>query len=153
QDELVRQLQRLDDQRRIELLRQLQDASTKAGALRARLQGVAEKLRHTSARAQAGSGQEATPEIAIIRKGEKGPERIETNEDFELQPGDVVEVVFRMDYAAGVSPAPQPALQTGTTPAETATSEPASSTIAPDEPAEPKNPRTHRRVEGREGVR
>lgn len=34
-------------------------------------------------------------EIAIIRKGEKGPERIIASEDTELQPGDTLEVTLQ----------------------------------------------------------
>jgi polysaccharide export outer membrane protein len=41
------------------------------------------------------------PNIVLIRKGEKGRERIPANEDSELQPGDVVEVVLRSDYMTG----------------------------------------------------
>jgi len=34
-------------------------------------------------------------QIAIIRKGEKGPERMIASEDTELQPGDTVEVTLQ----------------------------------------------------------
>lgn len=39
-----------------------------------------------------GAGDKA--EIAIIRKGQKGEERIVADEDAELQPGDTVEVAL-----------------------------------------------------------
>jgi hypothetical protein len=46
-------------------------------------------------------GNELKPDIVLIRKGEKRRERIPANEDSELQPGDVVEVVLRSDSMTG----------------------------------------------------
>lgn len=100
QDELARQLEKLDDQRKIDLLQQLQDAAAKVSALRARLQGVTEKLRYTAARTQLASGAYITPTITVIRKGPTARQRISADEDFELQPGDVVEVTLA-DNAIG----------------------------------------------------
>jgi polysaccharide export outer membrane protein len=44
-----------------------------------------------------GAGDKA--EIAIIRKGQKGEERIVADEDAELQPGDTVEVALHYQDA------------------------------------------------------
>src|SRR6266850_1446734 len=52
QDEIARQLERLDDQRRIKLLQELQDARTRLGQVRAKLQSTGEKLLYTAARSQ-----------------------------------------------------------------------------------------------------
>jgi polysaccharide export outer membrane protein len=96
QDEFSRKLARLDDQRRLDLLRELQDTSVKLNQIREKLQSVGEKLQYTSmVRSQLVRGAGSKPEIAIIRKGEKGPERIIASEDTELQPGDAVEVTLR----------------------------------------------------------
>ena len=46
-------------------------------------------------RSQLARGAGNKTDIAIIRKGEKGPERIVASEDTELQPGDAVEVTLR----------------------------------------------------------
>lgn len=93
QDEFVRKLTKLDDQRRLDLLRELQDTSVKLNQIRERLQSVGEKLQYTAmVRSQLVRGAGNNAEIAIIRKSDKGPERIVASEDTELQPGDAVEV-------------------------------------------------------------
>ncbi|WOH67869.1 polysaccharide biosynthesis/export family protein [Bradyrhizobium sp. BWA-3-5] len=96
QDEFVRRLAKLDDQRRLDLLRELQDTSVRLNQIRERLQSVGEKLQYTSmVRSQLVRGTSSTPNIAIFRKGEKGQEQIVASEDTELQPGDAVEVTLR----------------------------------------------------------
>ena len=77
QDEVARKLVKLDDQRRLDLLRELQDTSVKLNQIREKLQSVGEKLQYTAmVRSQLvrGAGNKAV--ITIIRKGEKGQERI-----------------------------------------------------------------------------
>jgi polysaccharide biosynthesis/export protein len=96
QNEFVRKLAKLDDQRRLDLLRELQDTSVRLNQIREKLQSVGEKLQYTSmVRSQLVRGAGSKPDIVIIRKGEKGPERIIASEDTELQPGDAVEVTLR----------------------------------------------------------
>lgn len=96
QDEFTRKLAKLDDQRRLDLLRELQDTSVKLNQIRERLQSVSEKLQYTAmVRSQLVRGAGSTPDIVIFRKGEKGQERIVASEDTELQPGDAVEVTLR----------------------------------------------------------
>ena len=48
QDELARKLEKLDDQRRLDLLRELQDTSVKLNEIREKLQSVGEKLQYTA---------------------------------------------------------------------------------------------------------
>jgi polysaccharide export outer membrane protein len=96
QDEFSRRLAKLDDQRRLDLLRELQDTSVKLNQIREKLQSVGEKLQYTAmVRSQLVRGVGNKTEIAIFRKGEKGQERIVASEDTELQPGDAVEVTLR----------------------------------------------------------
>lgn len=96
QDEFVRKLTKLDDQRRLDLLRELQDTSLRLNQIREKLQSVAEKLQYTAmVRSQLARGAGTNPDITIVRKGEKGPERIVASEDTELQPGDSVEITLR----------------------------------------------------------
>jgi polysaccharide export outer membrane protein len=95
QEELKRKLEKLDDQRRLDLLRELQEASVSLNEIRAKLQSVGEKLQYTAmVRSQLVAGAGDKVEIVIIRKGEKGPERITADQDAELQPGDTVEVTL-----------------------------------------------------------
>jgi polysaccharide biosynthesis/export protein len=96
QDEFARKLTKLDDQRRLDLLRELQDTSLRLNQIREKLQSVGEKLQYTAmVRSQLAGGAGSKPDIAIVRKGEKGPERIIASEDTELEPGDAVEVTLR----------------------------------------------------------
>jgi polysaccharide biosynthesis/export protein len=99
-DDIARQLERLDDQRRIKLLQELQDSRAKLAQIQAKLQSTGEKLRYATARAQRLGGNEFNPQIAIIRKSKNGRERMIADEDSELQPGDVVEVALRLDHMA-----------------------------------------------------
>ena len=104
QDELKRRLEKLDDQRRLELLRELQDANVNLDETRAKLQGVGEKLQYTAmVRSQLVRGARAGDGavIAITRKSEKGQERIIADEDTELQPGDTVEVSLHYQDGPG----------------------------------------------------
>ena len=48
QDELTRKLEKLDDQRRLDLLRELQDTSVRLNQIREKLQSVGEKLQYTA---------------------------------------------------------------------------------------------------------
>jgi polysaccharide biosynthesis/export protein len=104
-EDVSRQLQRLDDQRRMDLLRELQEAGVRLGQISAKLQGIGEKLQYTAlVRSQLIRGSGGKPQIAIIRKGENGRERLVAEEDFELQPGDVVEVALRAEQGVVLPP-------------------------------------------------
>ncbi len=96
QDDFTRQIGKLDAQRKMELLRELQDANLRLSEIRAKLQSTAEKLQYaTIVKSQFMRGSGSEPQIAVIRIGEKGQQRILANEESELQPGDVVEVTLR----------------------------------------------------------
>jgi polysaccharide export outer membrane protein len=102
QDEFSRQLERLDDQRKAALLQELQDASLKAGEIRAKLGGAQMKLQYAaSVRSQLAAGSGVKPLVTVLRKGENGWESSTAAEEFELQPGDVVEIAFRQESASG----------------------------------------------------
>jgi len=103
QDELLRQMERLDDQRRIDLLRELQEAGGRVRGLQTKLQSIGEKLQYTTGRSQLVRGNDVKADITVIRKGESGRQSFAANEDSELQPGDVVEVVLRLDNMAGMN--------------------------------------------------
>ncbi|MGX9428740.1 MULTISPECIES: polysaccharide biosynthesis/export family protein [Bradyrhizobium] len=105
QDELTRKLAKLDDQRRLDLLRELQDTSVRLNQIREKLQSVGEKLQYTAmVRSQLVRGAVNRAEIAINREGEKGQERIIASEDTELQPGDTVEVMLRYEDGPDAPP-------------------------------------------------
>jgi polysaccharide biosynthesis/export protein len=97
----ARQLERLDEQRKVTLVQELQDAGVKINQIRARLQGISEKIQYTTLiRSQLVRGSGGKPEIAIVRRGLTDRERFVAEEDTELQPGDVIEVALRVGDAA-----------------------------------------------------
>ena len=103
QDEFRRKLEQLDDRHRIEVLAELQGVNVKLEEIRAKLQAVEDKIRYIGLlRSQlvAGNG---GPEIAIVRMGANGAQRLPAAEDAEVQPGDVVAVALRRDAGAGAT--------------------------------------------------
>ncbi len=91
---LVRQLDRFADERRIAILQDLEAATVRLGDIRTKLQGIGEKLQYSAvAKAQITEGDGAkSPVVTIHRKDLKGWQRLIADEAFEIQPGDVVEV-------------------------------------------------------------
>jgi polysaccharide export outer membrane protein len=98
QGDLARQLEKLDDQRRIALLQEMQDASVKLGEARSKLGIAEEKLQYAATiKSQLTSGK-ARPRITVLRKeGANWQTLAGADEEFELQPGDVVEVTLRRE--------------------------------------------------------
>jgi polysaccharide export outer membrane protein len=95
QEDLRRSLQKLDDQRRLDLTGELQDARERLAQVTSRLQATGEKLLYTGRlRSQLTSAGRDTPAITIVRRTDDGPKRIEATEDAELQPGDAVEIAL-----------------------------------------------------------
>lgn len=95
-DDLSRQLEHGEDQRKIDLLKELQDATVKLSELSAQLQAVEEKLRYTGVlTSQLVRGKGAKPDITVIRRTDNGYKRLTADEDFQLDPGDVVEIALQ----------------------------------------------------------
>lgn len=111
-EELLFRLEKLDTQRRLEVLRDMSESQARVAELRTRLEAAAQKLqvfgRIISADA-ANTG--VRPTITIIRRSGDGWDRLSASEDADLLPGDAIEVVARPDLletAAGQSvPSPQ----------------------------------------------
>jgi polysaccharide export outer membrane protein len=96
-DDLSRQVERLDGQRRGDMLRELQDATVALSKIRLKLESTGEKLQYTAfAKSQLAHGFGTRPAITIVRSGARGSQNLVANEEFELQPGDVVEVALRV---------------------------------------------------------
>jgi polysaccharide export outer membrane protein len=92
--QLVRELEKIDDQRRIRLLAELQDATVKLADERAKLQSVEEKLQLAGLRPPRTSDGASKADITVFRSGK---ERHSADADTELQPGDVIEVTLRAE--------------------------------------------------------
>jgi polysaccharide biosynthesis/export protein len=103
-DDLSRQIERLDGQRRSDLLRELEDATAALSTIRSKLQSVGEKLQYAGlAKSQLARGIGNKPSISIVRSGTKGTQTLVASEDDELQPGDVIEVALRDELGAKLS--------------------------------------------------
>lgn len=113
-DELQSRLDKLADNRRRDVLLDLQDANVKLATTRARLKAVGEKLVYTGlVRSQLVRGEGSNPEVLIHRKGN---EPIVADQDNELQPGDVVDVALQRRMLLGdeeKSPAKQSKAEAG----------------------------------------
>lgn len=101
--EFARELEKIDDERRIRLLAELQDATVKLTGERAKLRSVDEKLQMAGLRPPRPSGESNKADITLFRSGVNGKEHHTADADTELQPGDVIEVTLRpegVDIAA-----------------------------------------------------
>jgi polysaccharide export outer membrane protein len=101
--EFARELEKIDDQRQIRLLAELQDATVKLTGERAKLRSVEEKLQLAGLRPPRTSDGASQADIAVFRSSISGKERHTADADTELQPGDVIEVALRpegVDIAA-----------------------------------------------------
>ena len=96
-NELSRRLERLDDERKINLLQELKDVSVRLKAQQAKLQSIEEKFQHTGW-PQAAQHNSSAPKITVFRKGENGEIRLVADNVTVLQPGDVVEVVLPAEH-------------------------------------------------------
>jgi len=107
--EIARKLQHLEDQRRLDLTRQLQDTEITLAALHAKLEAVGEKLLYTGTiKSQLTRGPAGKPQVVIFRKDQTRTGRIVASEDTELSPGDVVEVALQLDYDSDQTLKPVP---------------------------------------------
>jgi polysaccharide export outer membrane protein len=102
--EMARELEKIDDQRRIRLLAELQDAFVKETGERAKLRSVEERLQLAGLKPPQTSDGGGKVNITVFTSGMNGKERHVADLDTELHPGDVVEIFMR---AEGVDVAAQ----------------------------------------------
>ena len=94
-EEFGRRVERVDDDRRMRLIRELQDAVLELERARSQLQGIGEKLLYIGAiKAQAMSGGRNLPEIAIYRRVDGQQTRLAADENTDVYPGDVIDIIF-----------------------------------------------------------
>jgi polysaccharide biosynthesis/export protein len=94
--ELESRLDRIDDQRRVKLLEELQNSSVKLAEISARLQAVGEKLMYAGmVRSQLVRGGGDRPIVTIFRGNDPRSSERSADNDSILMPGDVVEVAAR----------------------------------------------------------
>jgi polysaccharide biosynthesis/export protein len=103
--EIGRRMQKLVDQRKLELLDELRDAEVALAEARSKLQAAGVKLLYTgTVKSQLTRGGGRKPQIAVFRREKTGTLGIDANDDTELFPGDVVEITLHLDYALDEAP-------------------------------------------------
>jgi polysaccharide export outer membrane protein len=95
--EWTRELEKIDDERRIRLLAELQDATVKLTSERAKLQSAQEKLQVAGLPIPQTADRSSKPEITVFRSSINGKERHTVDADTELQPGDVITVSLNQE--------------------------------------------------------
>jgi polysaccharide export outer membrane protein len=97
-EDLKRNLERLDDQRRIRLLGELQEAEIRLETIRSRLQAVGDKLMYAGlVKSQLVRGNGGEPDVKIFRDANNVRQILTADEDAELMPGDVVKIALRLE--------------------------------------------------------
>lgn len=99
-EEFARELEKIDDQRKIRLLAELQDATVKLTGERAKLRSAEEKLQLAGLKPPRSSDSTSKADITVFRSSMNGRERFTADADTELQPGDVIEVALRPEGVA-----------------------------------------------------
>ena len=93
--EYGRRIERADDDNRVRLLRELQEAVSNLDRVRTQLQAVGEKLLYVAAiKSQIAEGQFGEPHIVIYRKVDGKQSPLAADESTEVQPGDVIDIAF-----------------------------------------------------------
>lgn len=100
-DEFVFRLEKLDTQRRLEVLRDIRESQMRVAEMRTRLEAATQKLQVFGRIISADSASTgARPTLTIIRRSVDGWDRLPASEDADLLPGDAIEVVARPDPVA-----------------------------------------------------
>jgi polysaccharide export outer membrane protein len=103
-EDFQRRLQKLDDQRRIDLMKELDDANLKLTSIRSRLHAASEKLLYTGAvKLQVAGAEASKPDIVVFRKTGGVGGQLAADASTELQPGDVIEVTVKREVEPGAS--------------------------------------------------
>lgn len=103
-EEYGRQLERVANQRRITLLRELKDSNIRLADLSVRIQAISEKLRPLgNVSSMPAAGNDLRSEVVIVRKAGQQWQRLPSTEDTEVEPGDVIEAVFRGEGATAAA--------------------------------------------------
>jgi polysaccharide biosynthesis/export protein len=95
EEEQKRQLQRADDQRRLRLVRELEEAENRLGEIRTRIQAAGDKLSYVgSMKSRLQENSADKPNLEVFRKNGNTWDGFNAEFDTELMPGDVVEVML-----------------------------------------------------------
>ena len=95
-EDSARQIDRVASLRTVTLLRELRDSNAHMTDLRIKMRSLGQKLQPVSGSAAlpAGAG-DLRPQVTVVRKSGPQWEKITASEDFDLEPGDVIEITLR----------------------------------------------------------
>jgi len=103
-EEMLRQAERVKSQRTINLLREQKDSSVRLADLRVRMQALSQKLQPVGSTGAVPVGtSDLNPEVTVVRKLGQRWDRIAASVDFDVEPGDVIEVALRPSPATRLS--------------------------------------------------
>jgi polysaccharide export outer membrane protein len=103
-EDFLRQIERLASQRTINLLRELKDSNVHMADLRIKMKALSQKLQPMGgAGAVPIETSDLRPQVTIVRKIGQQWDRIAASVDFDVEPGDVVDVALRAASAADAS--------------------------------------------------
>jgi polysaccharide export outer membrane protein len=103
-EDFLRQVERLASQRTVTLLREFKDSSVRMADLRVKMQALSQKLQPIGGAGAVPIGtSDLQPEVTIVRKVGKQWDRIAASVDFDVEPGDVVDVALRPSGVASAS--------------------------------------------------
>jgi polysaccharide export outer membrane protein len=98
--EYKREIEKIDDQRRMSILEELQKAEADMAAERVRLGGIDDRLLVVGMSISGAVDRRPNPATTVIRQTVDGPVEFSVGLDDELVPGDVLEVVLRIESAS-----------------------------------------------------
>jgi polysaccharide export outer membrane protein len=95
-EDSARQIERVASQRTVNLLRELKDSHVHMADLRIRMQALGQKLQPVGGNTALSVGtSDLRPQVVVVRKAGQQWERIAASEDFDVEPGDVIEIALR----------------------------------------------------------
>lgn len=95
-EDFLRQKERATSQRTINLLKEQKDSSVRLADLRVRMQALSQKLQPIGGTGAVPVGtSDLNPEVTIVRRLGERWDRISASVDFDVEPGDVIEVALR----------------------------------------------------------
>jgi polysaccharide export outer membrane protein len=103
-EDFIRQMERVTSQRTINLLREQKDSSVRLADLRVRMQALSQKLQPVGGTGAVPVGtSDLHPEVTVVRRHDQQWDRIAASVDFDVEPGDVIEVALRPSATARLS--------------------------------------------------
>lgn len=95
-EEFLRQIERIASQRAVTLLRELKDSNVRLADLQIRMQALSQKLQPLGGAGAVPIGtSDLRPDVTIVRKVGQQWNRIAALVDFDVEPGDVVDIALR----------------------------------------------------------